>query len=139
MTEVHVVTKGSYSDYEIIGVFADQGEAQSVCNHYNQHDKYENWRVESMPLIEGEQVPVLELVLYFSYWPGRMYHGYDSAISENESIKPHFPFEGEQVKTCEVEGSHQSGFTVRGTDHERVRKVYSERRAELIARVNGLA
>lgn len=137
MTDIYLLTSGSYSDYSVEAVFTDKAEAERVAEVLNQ-SSYESYGVEDFPLVSERMEHVLQLQLNFTDTAA---YGWSrppvERYMEAERIRRIFPW---QEESCDFR-SHTSafGFVVEGTDIERVRKVYSERRAEWIAKAEGIA
>lgn len=147
----YAISYGSYSDYGVDCILLDKDEAEQLCAQMNQyHNGYYERFVEEFPLVRLPQTPVTELRMDFSYGvrvqkPGtprftleREHFYFDtSQHRETERTRTVFPFEEEAVPALKVDGGDVH-FSVWGYDIERVRKVYSERRAQIIAEKEGL-
>ena len=57
MSKVYVVTRGHYSDYHIVGIYAREDVAQLVADRYNAGSQYssETARVEEWDMWDGPQ------------------------------------------------------------------------------------
>lgn len=128
---IYVVTDGAYSDYQILEVFeskehaeafAAEGQKESRLNHRTVED-YVMWPADR-PLIE-----VLRMTCSVDN-SGRVVNDYEHSevvrgpFSEARPVSVHESYDRDYERVRLI---------VSGTDHERVRKVYSERKARLKA------
>src|SRR5690606_20318888 len=56
--KVFVVTAGWYSDYRILGIFAEESVAQRVADEFNQRRPADDAQVEVYPLLDDVPPPV---------------------------------------------------------------------------------
>ena len=130
---VWVISKGSYSDYRVMCACPSKGAATSVVKRYNEieQDSYDQAIVESLPMISADvqRVEVLSLSVEI------LDDGTERANREStriewpfDSIYPVQPVHWRWVRAPYIK--HIGGrLDVSGTDHERVRKVFGDRRA----------
>jgi len=130
--KVWVVTSGSYSDYQIERIFLREEDATT----YEAGDIER--RVEEYDVVSalGEQVTVLvvdEIVVTARYGhPHETFRTYWYGPDDDEIAGLPACKAGELWKSAYMP---DRGILVRveGTDHERVRKVFSEKRAQAVA------
>lgn len=136
MEEVYIITSGSYSDYSVHGSVPDKetgerilAELRASGDHYGK-----DFDLETIPVITGV---VVRTILHMN-WAPSVRDGSRETVSEwtGKSID----FNGESVFQPAVysEGWHGDGFSVSGYDHDRVRHIFGDKRAEHIARLQGL-
>lgn len=138
------ISTGSYSDYKVVVTLRTEDEANELCEQMNALEGHGNYYfVESFPVVELPQEHETVLYMYFGYqynFPngplGRPVADYGQ-YREQVWRRVIWAFSGEVPPVFEYTGFDDS-FQVEGTDHERVRKVYSEKRAEMIAEKEGL-
>jgi hypothetical protein len=127
MTTVYVVTRGDYSEYRIVCVCLDKAIADALA------ERNEDYSVEEYEALDTLPEVVEELRLRAAIMA-------DGKVEETERIMGHTPVLDEwDVDPCahdvwvHVYGVPSIEVIVRGSDHERVRKVYSEKKAQAIA------
>lgn len=124
--KVYLATSGEYSDYCVKQVFARREDAEA----YDLGDAVEEFEVQ-----EG---PVETRIEYRLYWNTRIEDREASATAgANPWIaKERLDFDG-QPRRVEHQWNHHAQYgstlTVKGWDLDRIRKVYSEQRAQYIA------
>lgn len=141
MDRVYVVTKGCYSDYRIVAAFSDREAAELMAG--SEDDDGYGRRVETFKVWSlGESMPTV-----VSLDMGATITETGAIANEREDERRHLLVD---LATGEPkdgpDGFHvvhpyrwsfhnplAFRFSVSGTDLERVRKVYSERRAEYLA------
>lgn len=119
-SKVYVATSGEYSDYGICHAFARQEDAQS----YELGDAFEEFDVHDGPIEVRTQ--------WFLYWYPQGQAGQEPAVHSRR-----WDFDGHPNRATHEwgkNGLHVPFLTVSGWDRERVLKVYSEQRAQYIAR-----
>lgn len=148
MTAAWIISEGSYSDYQVVCVVEEEEQANMLCARMNAGVKYGDWRVEEVPVVDNSISPVLSLKL--EYWHANPHPHYGhppwskyTYPYDMESMTFHWPIASDLrfLPLCDYQPGmvwQPPHFTVEGTDHERVRKVYSEKKAELVAKLNGL-
>lgn len=122
------ISSGSYSDYSVYALVASKEAAERIVEQLNEghRSSYDEYFVEDFPVITGVR---REFVLRMEYRGG----------TDREWTTSHWLFaESEAEQPVKVEHAWHGGFVVTGTDYDRVRKVYSERRAEYRANQEGL-
>lgn len=140
--EIWLVSSGSYSDYSIFCAAPSEEEAGKIAAKMNDKEKnrWDDYEVESFPLVTSDELVYREYLVLSSHnqWaakPPRPAHEREWSRMGWEFGKP----------TCEVIGTggvQEDGsysLTVQGSDIERVRKVYAEKIAEIVARLNLIA
>jgi hypothetical protein len=125
--KVYLATAGEYSDYRVLQVFARREDAES----YELGEDVEEWDVEDGPV---------EMRTWHSlhWWPARP-EGRDP-----QGLRMDNPFERSSLRDFDSKLRtshhwHQDGLIVEGWDLNAVHKVYSEQRAQHIARREGIA
>ena len=143
MKTVYAISSGAYSDYRVHWLLEDKEEAERLVNELND-DGYDAPFVEEFDLAEpGELVVNCELSLEFYFEIDvneaiavnqvdaeprtAKYIGHPRKLEWNRSIIPAYGRRGIVERRSIVQ------LKVYGTDHERVRKVYSDSKAELLA------
>lgn len=129
-----VISQGEYSDYRVLAICASKELADAqVALITGGEDSYGAARVEEMMFLAEVVQPVVSLALSVTIWD-------DGATShERESMRSDWPWEfyGGPVSWRWVRAPIHNGkggrLDVNGTDLERVRRVFSDRRAELLA------
>jgi hypothetical protein len=127
MTKVYIITSGEYSDYRINAVFLDHEKALLYVERANgDNDRWQEYGIEEWDA--NEEVP---------FW-GTVY-------SENAEIFPdqdaHFwasgswyePIDKSGIEVRISEGNNRIFVSVKGVDEQRVKKVLSERVANVRA------
>lgn len=142
--QVWLLTAGSYSAYHVVGAFANEAEAQAVLAVLG--DTYDDYAVESVPVLSGVTVEQLWTELACSmtiYWHGRTHEHEGEPVTQSvvrglpggdvPYVRKRPP--ALKVEILATEQGYTLGVNLRvyGTDLERVRKVFSEQRAMLIA------
>lgn len=119
------VTQGSYSDYHVVAIMASKKLAEEYVALHDETDYYDGYRVEEFDFLDAvpEHVPVLTLT---SYVGGSYERDFQERIENelvNDNPKPctHSVWYNQYSKNINIH--------VKGTDFERVRKVFSEQRA----------
>jgi hypothetical protein len=132
------VSSGSYSDYRVMCVCPSKKDAKAVAEKYNRDksSSYDAAEVESLPIVTGDVEKVVTLSLSTTLWDdGR------ETDQRPADLRVEWPFDA-MYGTPDVywrwvrapmHGDKGGRLDVRGVDHERVRKVFSEQRAALIA------
>lgn len=127
---VWVVSTGSYSDYRVLCACPTKKDAERVARKYGS-----DAGIESLPIVGGEVEKVDVLHLSTTLWD-------DGAETDTSDRISHcWPFEPwEDVAPliwrwvrAPMHKNKGGRLDVHGTDHTRVRKVFSDRRAETIA------
>ncbi len=145
--KVWLLTDGSYSSYHVVGAFATEAEALAIRDALR--DSIEDLGVESVPVLTGLTVEHLWSSLSLSctiYWHGRLVgERYNDDAPFTFSVVHGLPDDEDQYRepapaplTIDLSPTEQDytlgvHLRVHGTDIERVRKVYSEQRAILVA------
>lgn len=141
MTTAYVVTEGSYSDYKIVAVFLDRSLADELC------DRHKGWygepRVEEYEIVTALPAAIVTLRLQCTVTDGT-----ETESSERENVSTPDLFDGYAVESqCKTQmyvipsgglltpwpRQTEIKIHVEGTDHERVRKTFSEVKAQAIA------
>ena len=128
---VWMVTSGEYSDYSVSCVCATKADAEEVADRLNRSEvrhAYMRYRVEDVPLVTPGDVRV-HIALHVIFRDGETH---EWTLTHTE-----FGDEGSRPESFAYELG-ESHVHVWGTDHGRVRKVFSERVARMIADREGL-
>lgn len=141
MTTAYVVTSGSYSDYGIVAVFLDRSLADELCERHK--GSYGEPQVEEYEIITALPAAIVTLGLRCTVTDGT-----ETESSERENVSTPDLFDGYAVESqCNTQmyvipgaglstpwpRQTQIKIHVEGTDRERVRKVFSETKAQVIA------
>lgn len=125
MSTIWGVSQGSYSDYGVVAIFAtkDLAEEYARIQNENSTSSYDQYEVEEFAFIES--LPEHRIVLTV--------HGRLGAAAYGPREDTAVDWDG-NAPDCQVHEFDDYGFqgfhlsvSVTGTDHERVRKVYTER------------
>ncbi len=131
VTEMFAVSSGSYSDYQVLCVCPTKADAEAVAALVNEHIQFEHAEVESLPLITGDMEWPCRLTMQVRI---REDATTDAKPDQHEKWPPWNELPSvEWAWDREFKAVPAGWLTVTGKDHERVRKVFSDRRAELIA------
>ena len=127
---VWVVSSGEYSDYRVWCALATKDDAEALAARCNAAgDKWTTYRVESLPTVSPDiqQVEVLYLSCTVT--------DDGTVINQEQHSEVTWPFEtGEPPMRWNWHRTMLGCYlSVIGTDTERVRKVYSERKAWLMS------
>lgn len=142
---IYVLSRGEYSDYSVLCACPNKEQAEQLAARYNaDKSEYHSDQVEVEELwVFGEQTQKLETLLL------------QTELFDNGTEKPKdpqvravWPFDDwsnaakipVQWRWVRAPMYHDKGgrLEVRGYDHERVRKVFSDRRAAILADETGL-
>jgi hypothetical protein len=128
------VTQGCYSDYRVLCVCPTEAIAELVAEKYNATERYGDAITEEFPLIDDcdpEPIPVL--------WMRTRLCDASHETDREEWIEVYWPFDmsPDDVVNAAVSWSWARAadwgtLRVGGVDHERVRRVFSQKRAELM-------
>lgn len=125
MQTVYSASTGEYSDYAVYKLFTTEELAKEYVAQKRGHfvEEFQLW--DTVP----EQVPYR--TMRFDYWR--------DGIRENDNTD-FYDADG-SLDECHVTtyGNEHLCLIVRGTDIEKVAKVYSEYRAKMIAQIEGIA
>ena len=135
MDEVFAVSRGDYSDYRVLCVCPTEEDAKTVSEKFNATaGSYGQSGVETIPLVTADVARVTELHLSTTLWDdGR-------ETDEREHTRVEWPFDAlygalpvqwDWVR-APMHNNKGGRLDVRGMDHERVRKVFSDTRAFLL-------
>lgn len=144
---IWLLTAGDYSSYAVVGAFRTEAEAQAVAEAIANDDNYDRYQVEEVPVLGPITTELLWTEVSCSmtiFWHGRIgwEHLGDPTTTTRLRGLPGGDDDRERTPpaplTIEIDPT-EHGYTlgvslhVYGTDLERVRKVYSEQRAMLVA------
>ena len=137
------VSKGSYSDYSVVCLCRSKAEAETVLAKMKADIGETGWCnysdafVESFPVATPDVEPIVSLLVSAKVWDD------GTASKVRESTRTEWPFDAishgsdwrVNWRWCRPPRANGKGgrLDVRGTDHDLVRKVFSEKRAQLIA------
>lgn len=135
---VYVITRGEYSDYELLCACATKEDAQALADRMNapvpQGDQYGLGAcVEEVPVLAADAPSIIELSMSVVLW--------DDGRQSDELTwrQARWPI-GRSAGTPAMKWAWSHRVTnpngvlsVWGSDHERVRKVYGERKAAFLA------
>lgn len=136
--KVWAVSTGSYSDYHVLCVCRSREAAEAVAEKLAAEDGgwYRDAFVESLVMVDATVQPTLVLHLDCNLFD-------DGGVSETyERVSSTWPFGPDSDKAVRVgwrwvrapiHRGRGGRLEVWGTDHKRVRKAFSDRRAEIRA------
>lgn len=133
------VSSGSYSDYGVLFVCKSEEVAQAWADRLNREPKYDPYFVEEFPVVTADtgRVSELRLAVEIANDGTEMQRGNPRTA---ERINTGFPWEVGTTKKVEwrwvrapMYRDKGGRLEVWGLDHERVRKVFSDRRAWLMS------
>lgn len=132
MTEktVWAVSRGSYSDYQVLYICDTEERATAVAAAYNAGlpNTYDEAYVEDFPFINGEFTAGTVLTMNAYLRPdGTAIPGVDQEESWVGAVGASIY----RTRLGVVAGGQRLNLMVEGTDHERVRKSFSERLTQL--------
>lgn len=130
-----VIARGSYSDYRVLCACPSKKDAKTLAARFNSTETYEQAGIEWLPEFDGQTERVEILLLSTTLWDD------GSETEQRESFRTEWPFDGiydhkpVNWRWVRAPCHHEKGgrLDVSGTDHERVRRVFSDKRAEIIA------
>lgn len=135
---VWVVASGSYSDYRVLCACESKADADLLAARIRTTGNWrrDDARVESLPLVRDPNVQRVEILsLQVNIWD-------DGTTTEDRlNVRVEWPFDAlfddavpVQWRWVRAPIHHNKGgrLEVSGTDHERVRKTFSDRRAEIL-------
>lgn len=133
---MYAVARGEYSDYRVMCVCPTEADAETVAMKFNHGSGrgYDAARVETIDLVTGDVERVAVLVLSTTLWDS----GKESDQRERTSVEwPFDSFYGADAVSwrwvrAPIHQRKGGRLDVHGTDHELVRKVFSDRRAWLM-------
>jgi hypothetical protein len=132
------VSTGSYSDYRMLCICPSKRDAQAVAAKMraDKHGWRRDARVEPLPVVTADVKKVDILMLTVTLWD-------DGSESEaGERVRSEWPFDALLDDAVPVSwrwvrapchNNRGGRLDVAGTDHVRVRKTFSEKRAQLVA------
>lgn len=125
--KVYVVTEGSYSDYRIVDVYVDKGEAEKHADAIDYDGMVEEYEISRTA---PETVDVRKC-MYICTFDGE-------TVRESDVTTAKFATDRQGDPHPECEGDVSGGYegvtlTVEGSDVERVGKVFSEKKAQVKA------
>lgn len=139
-----ILSSGSYSDYHVLGVFPDEPTALRIRAEIAAADAASDYDVDEVPLLEGV---IVWMVNHYSAvavigWDGTEYkdNGWQD-IRVWDDVEVGVPAEQDAL-TCESIATDHATLPDRklcvrlqvwGTDVERCRKAFTERRARILA------
>lgn len=138
MKTVYVIASGEYSDYRVLAVVdGTEAEAEVLAARANHGEPYKEFRVEALPVVAPDVQQITCLSMQVTIWDD------GTTDEEHQRIDARWPFdllwsdEGRPVGARWVRAPMHQGkggrLEVRGADHERVRKTFSDLRAALLA------
>ena len=134
MEKMYAISKGSYSDYRVLAVCDSKKTAKALAARYNATEHYSETYVETILYVDNPDVQRVEtLDLSITIWDD------GSETDDHISYRVEWPFDPLYDSSdctwrwvrAPVHKGKGGRLDVYGTDHERVRKVFGERRALL--------
>jgi len=134
---VHVISSGSYSDYRVHAVVkGTKADAEALVARANgirdsYHDAY---TVESLPTVSSDVERVSILSIQENVWDDGTTGDHYERTSVEWPFDTLYDLSEVSWRWVRAPAHHGRGgrLEVRGTDHERVRRVFSDRRAALM-------
>lgn len=148
MAKVWLLSRGEYSDYSIIAVYDDEAKARaaydyysSIETRYNEPNELEEYEISTAV---PRRISCLSISIQVVPFTG------DIVGEPNEYEVSEWTFDGTEPTPndddkihCQITRPYREGDNIKvyveGYDHERVRKVFSERLAEVRAAAAGIA
>lgn len=134
MNEAWAITSGSYDDYQVHGIVESEQAGKDIVDELNSKQKYGDYHLESFPVITGiEWDEVLHKKFRAFFRDGVL-----QIIEGPEWTSTLWRAGESEYKPAQFyKGWDHTSFTVVGTDHDQVRKLYAEKKAELLTRMVG--
>jgi hypothetical protein len=139
MTEAWIVTKGEYSDYSVMCVCDTKERAEQIVALYNGDSafSYGDARVEAVIYLDREPKKLTTYFRQVQVWDD----GHTDAERENQNVEWEFdllwPERAKPVTwrwvRAPMHNNKGGRLEVAGTSAKRVAKVFSEKRAQLLA------
>ena len=136
MKTVWVISSGSYSDYQVHAVVkGKRKDAEALARRANVGRQWDQYEIERLPVVEADVQQVEILTLTTTLWD----NGKESERGGHTRIE--WPFDATygtpavswRWVRAPIYNNCGGRLDVYGTDHERVRRVFSDRRAQLMA------
>lgn len=147
--EMWAVSQGEYSDYRVQFLCETKEDAETAVKNWNEKDGYGAPFIESFPIYSASDVEVLEtysigchLAVSDQIDPrhqtqvdqGSYEYVYKSWAFSGQNPEDDMDHTNSKVEWTWTNYNEKVGYLhVRGQDRERVRRVFSDRRAELLA------
>lgn len=134
MSEMWAVSNGCYSDYHVLCVCPTKADAKAILAKIKDDESEPGAFIESFPVADATSRSVAVLVLAQEVWD----NGTTGDLRERTemawpwSYTPPVPITWRWVRPP-VQRNKGGRLDMQGTDHERVRKTFSELRARLLA------
>lgn len=133
---VYAVTTGSYSDYRVHAVCRTKAGAERLAGRMRAD--VDGWHTDAdtipLPVVDPEIEQVVTLSLSENLWDdGTTSDVRDGQRTEWPFIPMQFPKQGWRWVRAPVHQGKGGRLEVWGTDHEAVRRVFSDKRAEIRA------
>lgn len=135
MKKMWVVSAGSYSDYRVLAVCDCKKTAVKLVDRYNAGGSYGYARVESLSYVDDPNISRVEVLsMSTTLWDDGSEDVQDNQFRVEWPFEPLYTHEDCVWRwvRAPIHGGKGGRLDVYGTDHERVRKVFGERRALLI-------
>lgn len=135
----YVVSAGEYSDYQVLCVCPTRGDAEAIAAKVRKDPGswHRNARVEEMVVLDDDSARKHKsLTLVTVIWDDGTEDRKEPSITEKwpfgHGFEPLVAWRWVRAPTHERQGGG-GRLRVWGCDHERVRKVFSDKRAQLLA------
>lgn len=125
---VYVVTSGEYSDYRVLCACPDEATADRIAADVNRVDRYAGARVEELPVRSESRIVKYSRLTCDVFEDGTASEPYVYESLKHETTCNYPPFTVEWRDRPRRYGQARE-LVVYGTDEERVRQVFSEKRA----------
>lgn len=139
--EIWVLSRGSYSSYRVMCACASKKDAETLAARYNADGGYDEAFVESILMVASDVSKVEVLHLHAELWDNGQETKHDPRVEVQWPFDDHTGLAATPVfwrwVRAPVHGGAGGRLEVGGTDHERVRKVFSDMRAEILADETG--
>ncbi len=135
---VYAIASGSYSDYRVHAIVdGKKKDADALVKRANDGDGFgDGYRVESLMVVSPDVKRIESLLIQENIWDDGTTNEYFTHTSVRWPFDLLFEYEGRPVVVRWVRAPIHYGkggrLEVRGTDHERVRKTFSDMRAALL-------
>lgn len=125
---------GSYSYYRVLCICPTEDDAERLAAKVNLHEQWEQADVQSFPVCDATVVPVEVMHLSVTLWDDGREDERVVRLTEEWpwGYSPAVPLRWRWVR-APMHNDKGGRLEVSGTDHERVRRVFSDRKAQIKA------
>lgn len=135
---VWAISSGCYSDYGVLCICPSKSEAEALkqritAERIGYYAHYDDLRVEPFKVVDSSIDPVEILSMQVEVWDD------GSMTKTRQAVRREWPFDSDarplmwRWVRAPIHDGQGGRLEVSGTDHERVRRVFSDRRAQVLA------